>query len=68
MNSLKPTIGFEFEDKYLEAKNKLIDLIKALKELTPAQSKELAMELLAAIGIVDSYEALISLLSKGGQQ
>ena len=28
MNGWKPTIGIEFDDKYIEAKNKLLDCVK----------------------------------------
>lgn len=68
MNNFRPTVGIEFEDRYLEAKNKLIDFMKALHVLTPAQNEELSMELLTAMGIADSFETLISMLNKGGHQ
>lgn len=35
MNGFKPTIGIEFDDKYIDAKNKLLKLIEALDKLTP---------------------------------
>lgn len=68
MNNFRPTVGVEFGDKYLEAKNKMIDFMKALNALTPAQNKELAMELLSAMGIADSFDTFISILKKGGHQ
>ena len=33
MNGIRPTVGIEFDDKYTNAKNKLLDFIKALDEL-----------------------------------
>ena len=30
MNGIRPTVGIEFDDKYTNAKNKLLDFIKAL--------------------------------------
>ena len=32
MNGIRPTVGIEFDDKYTNAKNKLLDFIKALDE------------------------------------
>lgn len=68
MNNFRPTVGVEFGDKYLEAKNKMIDFLKALSALTPVQSNELAKELLSAMGIADSFDTLISILNIGGHQ
>lgn len=33
MNGIRPTVGIEFDDKYTNAKNKLLDFVKALDEL-----------------------------------
>ena len=37
MNGIRPTVGIEFDDKYTNAKNKLLDFIKALDELDDIQ-------------------------------
>ena len=44
MNEIRPTIGIEFDDKYTNAKNKLIELVKTLDELTDTQRAQLAQE------------------------
>lgn len=49
MDNFKLTLGVEFDDKYLDAKNRLVEFLKALKELTPAQSNALGNELLTAL-------------------
>lgn len=38
MNGIRPTVGIEFDDKYTNAKNKLLDFIKALDELEKMES------------------------------
>ena len=66
MGNFRPTLGIEFDDKYLNAKTKLIEFLKALKDLTPAQSNTLANELLTAMGIASSFDMLIALMNNGG--
>ena len=44
MNGIRPTVGIEFDDKYTNAKNKLLDFIKALDELDDIQKAKLAQE------------------------
>ena len=36
MHGIRPTVGIEFDDKYTNAKSKLIELVKALDGLTDA--------------------------------
>lgn len=67
MDNFKLTLGVEFDDKYLDAKNRLVEFLKALKELTPAQSNALGNELLTALGISSSFDALIALMNNGGK-
>lgn len=67
MNGLKPTIKIEFDDKYSDAKNKLIDLVKALDKLTSAQKEQLAKEFIASMGIATSLEQFIKYMNNGGQ-
>ena len=67
MDNFKLTLGVEFDDKYLDAKNRLVEFLKALKELTPAQSNALGNELLTALGIASSFDTLIALMNNGGK-
>lgn len=67
MDNFRPTLGIEFDDKYLNAKTKLIEFLKAIKDLTPAQSNALANEFLTAMGIASSFDALIALMNNGGR-
>lgn len=67
MNGFRPTIGIEFEDKYTEAKNKLIDFIKAFDKLTPLQREQLAREYLACIGKEAAFEQFIHFMNNGGK-
>lgn len=68
MNGLKPTLGIEFDDNYKEAKNKLIDFMKALNGLTDVQRCQLAREYMASIGMAASFEQFISYMNNGGQK
>ena len=65
MNEWKPTIGIEFDDKYMEAKNKLIDLMKALNDLTPAQREQLAREFAHSMGMAAAFEQFIRCINGG---
>lgn len=67
MDNFRPTLGIESDDKYLNAKTKLIEFLKAIKDLTPAQSNALANEFLTAMGIASSFDALIALMNNGGR-
>ncbi len=66
MNGIRPTVGIEFDDKYNNAKNKLIELIKALDELTDAQKAELAREFFTSYGMAISFEQFVSYMNNGG--
>ena len=48
MNGFRPTVGIEFDDEYTNAKNKLIDFVKALDELTDPQRAQLAQEFITS--------------------
>ena len=48
MNGIRPTVGIEFDDKYTNAKNKLLDFIKALDELDDIQKAKLAQEFITS--------------------
>ena len=67
MNGFKPTIGIEFDDKYINAKNKLIDFMGALNDLTDAQRHQLAREFMASFGMAASFEQFVRYMNNGGQ-
>lgn len=68
MNSFRPTIGIEFDNKYLEAKNKLIDFFRALNDLTDEQRCQLARETMASMGMAASFEQFAHYMNNGGQK
>lgn len=67
MNGMKPTVGIEFDDKYIEAKNKLIDFINALNNLTAFQKECLAKEYLTSIGMAAAFEQFVNYMNSGGR-
>ena len=67
MNGMKPTIGIEFDDKYVNAKNKLIEFIKSLDELTDMQKEQLAREIMISYGMANSFEQFVSYMNNGGK-
>ena len=67
MNEFKLTMGIEFDDKYLDAKNKLIELAKALDKLTPEQNGHLAREFIASMGMAAQLDQIIKYMSNGGK-
>ena len=66
MNEIRPTIGIEFDDKYTNAKNKLIELVKALDGLTDAQRVQLAQEYITSYSMATSLEQFVSYMKNGG--
>lgn len=66
MNGIRPAIGIEFDDKYTNAKNKLIELVKALDELTDTQRAQLAQEYITSYSMATSLEQFISYMKNGG--
>lgn len=66
MNRIRPTVGIEFDDKYTNAKNKLIELIKALDGLTDAQRAQLAQEYITSYSMATSLEQFVSYMKSGG--
>ncbi len=67
MNEFKPMIGIEFDDKYIDAQNKLNDFIKALNNLTPVQRERLAREYIASMGMTAVLEQFINYMNNGGR-
>jgi len=66
MNGFRPTIGIEFDDKYINAKNKLVEFVGALNDLTDAQRCQLAKEVMASVGMATSFEQFVSYMNNGG--
>ena len=66
MNEIRPTIGIEFDDKYTNAKNKLIELVKTLDELTDTQRVQLAQEYITSYSMATSLEQFVSYMKNGG--
>ncbi len=66
MNGIRPTVGIEFDDKYINAKNKLIDFVKALGELNDIQRVQLAQEVIASYSMEISFEQFVSYMKNGG--
>ena len=66
MNGIRPTVGIEFDDKYINAKNKLIEFVKSLDELTDMQRAQLAQEFITSYSIATSLEQFVSYLKNGG--
>ena len=66
MNGIRPTVGIEFDDKYINTKNKLIELVKALDELTDTQRVQLAQEYITSYSMATSLEQFVSYMKNGG--
>ena len=66
MNGIRPTVGIEFDDKYTNAKNKLLDFIKALDELDDIQKAKLAQEFITSYSMEISFEQFVSYMKNGG--
>ena len=66
MNGIRPTVGIEFDDKYINAKSKLIEFVKSLDELTDMQRAQLAQDFIASYSIATSFEQFVSYMNNGG--
>lgn len=66
MNGIRPTVGIEFDDKYINEKNKLIEFVKSLDELTDTQKAQLAQEFITSYSIATSFEQFVSYMNNGG--
>lgn len=51
MNKVKAKIDFDPTDKYLKAKKDVIQAITSIRELSPAQQEQLALEFIGAEGV-----------------
>ena len=65
MNGIRPTVGIKFDDKYTNAKNKLLDFIKALDELDDIQKAKLAQEFITSYSMAISFEQFVSYMKNG---
>ena len=66
MNGIRPTVGIEFDDKYINTKNKLFEFVKSLDELTDTQKAQLAQEFIASYSIATSFEQFVRCMNNGG--
>lgn len=66
MNGYRPTLGIEFDDKYVEAKKKLIECAKAVDELNDTQREQLAQEFITSYSMATSFEQFVSYMKNGG--
>lgn len=66
MNGIRPTIGIEFDDKYTNARNKLIEFIKAFDRLTDTQKAQLVQEFMTSYGMATLFEQFVSYIKNGG--
>jgi len=66
MNGFRPTVGIEFDDKYTNAKNKLLDFIKTLDELDDIQKAKLAQEFITSYSMATSLEQFVNYMKNGG--
>ena len=66
MNGFRPTVGIEFDDEYTNAKNKLIDFVKALDELIDPQRAQLAQEFITSYSMATSLEQFVNYMKNGG--
>lgn len=56
MNGIRPTLGIEFDDEYINAKNKLIEFAKAWDRLNPMQREHLILEVIASCEVASLFE------------
>lgn len=68
MNGIRPTVGIEFDDKYTNAKNKLIELVQSLDALTDTQRAQLAQEYITSYNTATSLKQFVSYMKNGGQE
>lgn len=63
MNGIRPTVGIEFDDEYINAKNKLIEFVKAWSELNPLQREQLTLEVIASCEVATSFEQVVGYMN-----
>jgi len=65
MNGIRPTLGIEFDDEYINAKNKLIEFIKAWDKLNPMQKEQLTLELIKSCEVAASFKQSVDYMNNG---
>lgn len=66
MNDFRPSLGIEFDDKYIDAKNKLFESYKAFKQLTEVQKQQLVIEFSESVGMTAAFLQFAKYLNNGG--
>lgn len=67
MNDFRLSLGIEFDDKYIDAKNKLFESYEALKKLTDAQKQQLVIEFVKSVGMTAAFLQFAKYINNGGQ-
>ncbi len=67
MNDFRPSLGIEFENNYIDAKNKLINFIAAFSKLTEIQKQQLANEIITSASMAASFEQFVNYTNSGGR-
>lgn len=67
MNGVRPALGIEFDDKYINAKSKVIECMKAINELTPTQRERLMDELMRLTGTKALFEQFMQYMNSRGR-
>ena len=67
MNGVRPALGVEYDDKYINAKNKIFECKLAIDELTPAQRKQLVNEVVEFAGMGTLLEQFMQYMNSRGR-
>lgn len=67
MNDFRLSFGIEFENNYIDAKNKLTNFIAAFSKLTEMQKQQLANEFITSVSMAASLEQFINYMNSGGR-
>ena len=70
MNGWKPTIGIEFDDKYIEAKNKLLEHDKKFDEVFNQlqQEENIRQKIFFEGQIYDAYSIIVDIIRKANSK
>ncbi len=63
MNEIRPTLGIESDDEYINAKNKLIEFVKAWDRLNPMQREQLILEFIKLYGVTASFKQIVDYMN-----
>lgn len=67
MNGVRPALGIEYDDKYINAKNKILECKQAIDELTPTQRKQLFNEVVELAGMGTLLEQFMQYVNSRGK-